>query len=419
MRLLVLFVLFTLLAGNVLSQNWQSLNDDDLYNQARSTAIDGNHDLARQMVDTLLRRTPQHWDAHILLGRICLWSKDYVCARENVNKVLQQDAASFDGLALLAAIDIQQRNYDEALTSITKALTIVSIDEDLLFKKGTALHALQRDDEALIVLQQLITLNPSHSHAAGLMNEISQRRKKWNIGIQQSIDFFSRIFNPAHYTSLQMSTVRGWGSLTVRANYANRFNIDGLQGEIESYPKIAKGFYGYLNYGYSNSVLFPQHRGGAELFARLPYHLEGSVGLRYLHFTNSGNVTSYTASLGLYAGNYWLSLRGFVTPSDETETTGAGIFNIRRYFNNPDTYLNLLGSVGFSPDINRIQSGAGLTTDVIYILRAQRLGMMGQKLMSKDFILSGGFEVTRQELIFETGTYMNILTVSAGVKKKF
>ncbi|HSH20735.1 MAG TPA: YaiO family outer membrane beta-barrel protein, partial [Draconibacterium sp.] len=78
---------------------------------------------------------------------------------------------------------------------------------------------------------------------------------------------------------------------------------------------------------------------------------EGSIGLRLLQFTDT-YVDIYTATVGKYAGNYWFSLRSFVTP-DTSGTSVSGFFLTRRYFSDPENYIGLKLSYGVSPDENR------------------------------------------------------------------
>ena len=111
------------------------------------------------------------------------------------------------------------------------------------------------------------------------------------------------------------------GVLVARVNYANRFDLSGLQYEVDVYPLIGERAYAYLNYGYSSDALFPEHRVGGEYFQGLPGGWEVSAGVRHLRFDES--VTLYTGSIGKYWGNNWLSFRPWVRSLDgELSTSG-------------------------------------------------------------------------------------------------
>lgn len=109
----------------------------------------------------------------------------------------------------------------------------------------------------------------------------------------------------------------------------------------------------YVNYGFSQSYLFPKNRLGLEWYQNFPHAFEGSLGLRLLFF-NSSPVDIYTATFGKYLGNYWMSLRAFVTP-DSDGTSVSGLLLVRRYFSDPEDYLGLRLGYGVSPDDNFYQ----------------------------------------------------------------
>lgn len=120
---------------------------------------------------------------------------------------------------------------------------------------------------------------------------------------------------------------------------------------MDAYPKINNNNYGYLNYSFSQSTVFPKNRLGLEWYHNFLKSFEGSIGMRILYF-DSKNVDIYTATLGKYVGNYWISIRSFVTPGTD-RTSVSGLLQIRSYFPDPENYLGLRLGYGVSPDDNR------------------------------------------------------------------
>ena len=138
------------------------------------------------------------------------------------------------------------------------------------------------------------------------------------------------------------------GSIIGFINYANRFNSNGVQYEIDAYPHISKTFYAYVSGAYSGDVgIFPQSRVGFSLYANLPSSFEGDVGFRYLHFT--GDTWIYTASVGKYIGDFWLNFRTYLTPSNSS-ISQSYTFKARYYTGGADDYLSLGIGTGISPD---------------------------------------------------------------------
>jgi YaiO family outer membrane protein len=196
-----------------------------------------------------------------------------------------------------------------------------------------------------------------------------------------------------------------FGPLIGRINHANRFNIIGQQFEIDAYPKIMKGMYAYLNAGFSSSTaLFPGSRYGGEVYKSLPNAFEASLGLRQLNFSSSNVV--YTASIGKYYGNYWLSYRHYYTPS----TSNSGQIWIRRYFADVDDYMTFKIGLGVSPDED-------VSTLAIYQLNSQRMSADFQKKFNDDMILKGTTGIEREEI--NAGNYRNKLSFDVGIKKLF
>lgn len=158
---------------------------------------------------------------------------------------------------------------------------------------------------------------------------------------------FSADLDPWHLASLEYARRTRLGTALGRVNYGHRFGDDGWQVEVDAYPRLPGSWYGYLNVGYGFSGAFPEWRFGAEVFANLPGAWEASAGLRHLRFAAS-TATIYTGSVGKYVGNYWVSLRPFVTPRSNG-TSYTGLLWIRRYFRDADNYVGLLVGGGSAP----------------------------------------------------------------------
>ena len=235
-----------------------------------------------------------------------------------------------------------------------------------------------------------------------------------NISFDYSSDRYSKFYDPTHLLLFQYGKKYEWGTGIGRLNYRKRFGKNVYQFETNLYPKIADVVYCYLNYGLSFSDLFPKHRFGAELFSSLPKSFEASLGLRYLFFDTNSDVVIYTGSIGYYYGNYWFSLRSFITPSKVSFSRSVGL-TVRYYYADADEYLNFKISGGFSPDERNYDPANGS----VYFLKAQTAGIGWQKPISENSILNFSFDITNQELGFSNGEYVKVYSFSAGYKYKF
>lgn len=411
-------LLITSIITAVHGQDWKALGVDELFQRARETAFAGKREEARAMLLTILERSPNYMDVRIFLARTYAWDGMRAQARKELQTVLAQSPQHEDAFNALVDVEMWDDQFAHGLTVVNTALSYYPNSEDLLYKKASILNSLNKSDEAEIVLNQLLTINPSHEKGISLLNDLRKARMKYTAGVSYDLDMFSRTFNPAHALSAQLARANRWGSSIIRLNYAHRFSSNGIQPEIDLYPRIADGIYAYLNYGYSESDLFPQHRVGAELFTKLPASFEASAGVRYLYFGSTSKVTIYTGSLGWYYKSYWFSLRPYITPG-EPGTSFSTNLTVRRYFSDADNYIGLTGGYGFSPDDRRIQSAAGLSSDGIYILKSQRLAIAWQKTLKRNLILNTSLGVVHQELSFDQGKYVWITNIVVGIRKRF
>ncbi len=400
-------------------ENWKSKSVDEILTLARDQALNGNREQARVMLKHILETNPDYHDVRILLGRTYAWDGKRAEARKEFQSVLLKKDSHEDALSALIDVEMWDDQHEQALTLVDLALANYPNNEDFLFKRARILNNMKKDNDAIVALNQLLVVNPSHEKGLALLKSIKTQRLKYTSGVSYNIDVFSRTFDPAHYVSAQLGRTNSWGSSILRLNYANRFDTNGFQTEMDLYPKIAKGVYAYLNYGYSSTDLFPEHRAGVEIFTKLPKSLEASGGLRYLYFDTDTKIIIYTGAIGWYFKSYWLSVRPYITPDKVTGTSVSTTVSIRKYFATADHYIGLSFGAGFSPDERRFQSGAGLSDDGIYTLKSQRMGLSWSKTLRNNFILTTSVDFQRQELIFDEGNYVLIYSVGIGLKKRF
>lgn len=214
------------------------------------------------------------------------------------------------------------------------------------------MNALKRKSEAIALLDTLLEKEPENIEAKNLLHSIKTTDMLNKVSVGYYYDYFRfNTLDPQQMVSMQYSRVTPSGSVVARINYANRFLSNGVQYELDAYPSLGKKWYAYTNVGYSKAGFFPIFRCGGEVYRGFPKGFEASAGFRYLDFATS-TVTIYTAYLGRYLGNYWLSLRTFLTPGNGTVSRSVVIL-ARKYYADADTYIGLRVGYGLSPDDRR------------------------------------------------------------------
>lgn len=406
-----LIILF-LLPVTVL-QAQEILDIDQSFREAQTLAFDGKREEARSIAYAILEISPNYHDVRLLVARTYSWDEQYDEAREQLEYVLERVPNHKE--ALLASIDneVWAEQYASALEIATSATRLYPSDQTILLKSASAHHSAGENEQALRILDRVDQVNPSSSEARQLRETIAISGMDYTFTGSYTNDWYSDIFGQSRSAYAQLSRRTNYGPVIGRINYVNRFESHGIQPEIDFYPSLTDGWYGYLNAGFTTSSLFPEWRFGAEIYKSLPRGFEASVGIRHLIF-QSGGVTIFTGSLTKYYGNWMFTARPFFTPSDVGISRSINLL-VRRYFAGPGNYITLRGGFGFSPEERRFQA----VPDDVFQVSSQFLGIDGTKELRYDLSLFLSFDVARQELTFDPGNHIFIYTLNGGFSYKF
>lgn len=327
-----------------------NLTSDELFKSARDAAFEQkNYPKAIELSKMALKQSPDYTDIQIFLGRLYTWSDKTDSARRVFDTLLFKIPELEDASLAAGSLEFWNYNSEKALQIVNAGLGFHPNSPTLLLLKAKVLNDLKKWPEANQVVEKVLKLNPNETGARALSGRIKDNSTKNKIGLTYDYVYFDKQFdNPWHLTSIDYSRQTKKGSVIGRLNYANRFNTNGLQFEVDAYPRISKIFQAYVNGGYSNYVgVFPHYRGGFSLYANLPKGYEAELGFRYLNFGN--NTWIYTASVGKYFKSFWFNLRTFLTPSNNDLSRSVS-FITRYYFGGADDYFTLRLGSGLSPD---------------------------------------------------------------------
>ncbi|MFW5892037.1 MAG: YaiO family outer membrane beta-barrel protein [Bacteroidota bacterium] len=375
---------------------------DQLFMQAREYAFDERYQQARNLCDQILEYYPDYHDVKILKARTYAWEGNYKRAKELLLEVRNKDPKYRDALYALIDVEMWSENYDNAISLIDLALKDLPNNTNLLYRKALALTESGDDTAAVVILNQILELDPSYVEATDLLNTIENAGLTNHIGLGYRGQYFLETnTEPWHLTYLEIGRKTSFlGPATLRTNWANLWDVNSYQIEIETYPTIRPGTYLFLNAGYSpESELFPVTKFGFELFQSLPAAWEISAGFRLLNF-NDKDLLVLTGSISKYLGNYLLSARPyFAFSSDGNDPNVQSLFfTARRFFSSPDHYLNLRVGRGFSADFDQLSGGE------IYDVGGTTLEAMltYQHKFSNRFLfrLGAGYKLYDQEVIW-------------------
>ena len=349
--LLFVSLLYTILISyNAFAQ--EHLTSDELFQQARNAAFDKKeYPLAIVLCKEALRESPDYSDIRIFLGRLYAWSHFTDSAREQFSYVLQRHPENEDAASAFTDLEYWNDHDTIALRYCEQGLRYHPQSQGLLLKKVQILNKMREYHQAYTIANGLLKINPKNTKARSLAESIKDNSSANKIGISYDYVYFSKNYPssaPWHLVSLDYSRSTKAGSIIGMINYGNRFKTNGVQAEINAYPRISRIFYCYVDAGYSNNLpVFPAWRGGFSLYANLPKSFEGELGFRYLYF--SGATWIYTASVGKYYKDWWFNLRTYLIP-DNLKLSNSYTLTARYYFGGADDYLAAAAGTGISPD---------------------------------------------------------------------
>lgn len=389
------------------------LTADELFAQARTAAFDQkNYAEAIKISKQALQQAPEYTDIRIFLGRLYTWSDQIDSARvvfEQLNGLHVQDEDFFLAYASFAYWNNQSI---QAIQLIDQGLTYHPTSQDLLLLKAKVDYSNNAYDSAEKSVNQLLKLNPKQAEARALAKNIQEYTAKNAIGLNYNFVHFDKQFdNDWHIVALSYKRATPLGSVIFRTNYANKFADNGLQFEVEAYPRLSKIFYLYVAAGYSNNVgIFPKYRTGVSLYANLSHSFEGEVGYRQLYFTD--NIWMYTASIGKYYQNFWFNLKTYLTPSHQNISQSyAG--TARYYTKGANDYVGFMIGTGLSPEENR----NNLLQISNYKLKTFKVGAEYNFSINRTHLFSLSSTYYNQE--FRLGEKGNQIDVTLGYIKNF
>jgi tetratricopeptide (TPR) repeat protein len=314
---------------------------DEQFQEARELAFAGRRGEARELCETILAEHPGYNDVRILLGRLHAWDREYDEARRELRRVIDDDPDYSDASSALCDVEIWSGHPDAALEVADEALVHDPNNPDLLERKARALTKLDRELEAVEVVEKVLEVEPDRHSARKLYHRLidltTLNKIAGDLGVsllQDESDWWAADF--------EYRRRFGWGSLIGRVNWAKRFGNDGFLYEVDAYPTLPHRTYLWVNLGVSSDPeVFPDVRYGVEAYHNFPKGWEASLGFRRLEFRENlereigKSVTIVTGTVAKYYGDWWISLDETIGgtgvpggPTDPSQRVTLGAFSL-------------------------------------------------------------------------------------------
>ena len=423
-----ILLLMSLLLGSMFGQE-VAYNDalEHSFFAARNNALVGKHAAARETLKDILSKNAANKDARLLYARTLSYDGKYDKARQEFNKITSIDRQ--DRGAWISAVknELYSKNGAIALGLANKALIYIEEDLELKRLRERALEAIKTKVYPPLLPDEGISKKKGRKSKKEKKTEkdvveTADKKKedtkepKNTFAIRNGFTVFNEFYDPMVISSIEYKRQTKVGSIIPRINYRNRFQTNGVQYDIDLYPKFSKTFYAYLNYGYSQSTLYPNHKVGGDLYANLPWAMEVSAGGRYMSFDNR-NISIISNSIGYYKGNYYFSLRSYITPKPDNLTRFSGNLLVRKYLKDAENFFGLSAGLGYTPDLRQVILDDVVLSETRLFLESQRLNFEYQFTgKNTPNIYRASLGLARQELFSEPGNY--VFSVAAGFTYK-
>jgi len=372
---------------------------DSLFKQAQRMAFAGKYAEGRRLSRQLLQVSPHYTDGAILLASTFIWEQAFDSARAVLRPLLEQNPDFAEGLLLMADVELKAGFPEAALPFINRGLALNPAARDFLQRKERANQALGRVEEEA---------QPGQGGAAqAALLPVNKEALTDRLRLDYQLTTFSKGFSPWHLGAVEYLHQHGRSKYLARINYAERYDQQSLQGELEAYPQLRRNTYAYLSVGASDRKLFPHYRLGVELYHLFPHKIEASLGGRGL-FSPDERVILYTAYIGKYFPKYWVSLRPFAHRVGES-WQATGILQLRRYLRHEDEHLTLMLAKGSIPFVQ-----VGFRE--IGRFNATRAGLEGQFRLGKRYLIGGMAAYEYEE--YSQDQFRNRFTVGLSLQVK-
>ncbi len=407
------------------------------YQKAHYLAYEGNHGSAKEMLIKVLSENPNNLEARSLLASTYSWGGQYAKARDEFNTITSKQQNNSGVWVSAIKNELYAKNDATALGLANKGLSFIKKDTEIERLKTIAEERIKNkkySEKGWFNQETVIrtandskpkqnTKNESEEKPAAVDREPKGPAYKETLNnrlaIRNSFTVFDQRYDPMIYSSVSFKRQTLAGSIIPRINYSNRLGKNGLQYDLDFYPKFSKQFYAYLNYGYSSASIYPKHKLGGDLYVNLPGAFEFSAGGRYISFVTR-NVSVVTNSLGHYRGNYYFSLRSYITPQPDNLTRVSGNLLVRKYLKDAENYFGVNVGMGYSPELRQLISEDELLAETLLYVESQRLSLEYQFTGKKNpNAYRANVSAMRQELAFEPGKYFYGISAGLTYQVKF
>ncbi|WP_281234022.1 YaiO family outer membrane beta-barrel protein [Flavobacterium gelatinilyticum] len=385
----------------------QEINADETMANVKREVEKGNFDKALLLIEPLRAKYPQDEDIQIYTGRIYSWKKDYKTASKILSPMADRVNPNPEALQAVINTYFWSEEFDKCITYCDKYLVLNPNDSEVLKTKVICLEKLNRDQEALEIIDGLPVTENSTQAFRGIRTLIGRKAKNAVSASYLNVSSSDPGQSPFHYGYVEYSHKFSKSAIVGRANIGNISNDTQMLFETDFYQTFSNKSYLYANAGVSTGeTVFPMAKAGLEYYFKPYKKFDYSLGARFMHF-DTDDITLITGQLAYNAGIYTMAYRPYYDTSNELF---SHVLSIQRTNEEKERIIRLELQYGNVPYLYLYN---GFTQP----LKAYRVGIQYQHRIGDSFFVRPIFLYEDEE--YTPGQYRNKFNVQVIVTKRF
>lgn len=385
----------------------QEINVEETLANAKREVEKGNYEKALTLMDPLRAKYPQDEDIQTYTGRIYSWKKDYKTAIKVLSPLTDRVNPNQEALQAIINVYFWSENYEKCIFYCDKYLVFDPKSVEIIKIKATCLEKLNRNTEALELIEKASFADNSTQVFKGIRTLIGRKAKNAVSVSYLNISTSDPGQSPFHYGYVEYSHKFSKSAIVGRANIGNVSNETQMLFETDFYQTFSNKSYLYANAGVSTGeTIFPVAKAGLEYYFK-PYNkFEYSLGGRFMHF-DTDDITLLTGQLSYNPGIYSFAYRPYYDTSNELF---SHVLSIQRTNEEKERIIRLELQYGNVPYLY-------LYNNFTQPLKAYRIGIQYQHRIGESFFIRPIFLYEDEE--YTPGQYRNRFNVQLIVTKRF
>lgn len=385
----------------------QEINIDETLASAKREAEKGSYDKALSLLDPLLKKYPENEDIKTFAGRIYSWKKEYNKAIEVLSPMADRVNPAPDALLAIINVYYWSEQYEKCISYCDRYLAVDPNQIDVLKIKVTCLEKLNRDKEALEIIEKASVTENSTQVFKGIRTLIGHKTKNAVSVSYLNVSTSNPGQPPLHYGYVEYSHKFTKSALVGRANVGSVNNDTQMLFEADYYQTFSKKDYLYVNAGVSTGeTIFPEAKAGAEYYFRPQKRFDYALGARFMHFETE-DVTLLTGQISYKTGSNSIAYRPYYD-------TGNALFSHVLSFQNTNEEKERV--IRFELQYGNVPY-LYLYNNYTQPLKAYRVGLQYQQRIADSFFVRPIFLYEYEEYV--PGEYRNRFNAQIIITKRF